>query len=305
MNLVNKLSDYGAAALFADGHASYNPTEHKFSGQHTLKGVPVDDRLRPDVVRDLTMPKDSQPLYEDEMAPALVHHPEFSKILSRKDEVYRLLPEVHPLTFSADNNELEEAAAAIPGYRVIVKPLEGAGAKGVRVVRKSELSIIKAEGDMLVQEYIDTSAGDPGLGIEGTHNLRVISIDSLLIGAASRIGGRRKEILLADGHGRVFEPEELPEEVHSIVDTIHDKFQELPGSGKNVLGIDLMYGKSKGREARYVVCEINRRPVRISPWDLKRDDVYDPAGMLWLGYEWDKYEAKMLADMAGGVKDSK
>ncbi len=298
MNLANRLGEFGVQVLFADTHTSYDLTTHRFVGQQTIRRVVVSEAMQPVVVRDLTMPAEPQPLYADPNAPKIVHHPAFNDLLSRKDEIYKILPEIHPITFTADAGEIDEAAAAIPGYKVILKPVRGAGGKNVRVVRKKDLSLVEVEGKYLVQEFIDTSGGDPKLGIKGTHNLRLISIDSKVLGAVARVGGKRKTILLADGHGEVFEPEKLPDDVHTIAETIHKKLKELPGEGKNVIGIDLMYGKRKGGEQGYITCEINRRPVRISPWDLRREDTQDPAGMLWLGYEWDEHEARMLADLA-------
>lgn len=295
--LAQSLGLLGLTAAFARSHDSYKPDKHTFdkffsTNREDILGVNPED-IR--VIRDLTMAIDEKPLYADSVRSRLVHEPEFNRFLSRKDLVYEVLPEIHPLTFIAEPAEIEEAAAAIPGYRVILKPAKGSGGKGVRLVRKKDIGTVEVDDVQLVQEFIDTSAGDPNLDIEGTHNLRLVSVDSEVIGAVARVGGKRKSILLADGHGQVFEPEDVPDDVQAMASTIHGKFSTMPGEGKNVIAIDVMYGKSKTREPEYVVCEINRRPVRISPWDLRRSDTQDPKGMLWLAREWDTYEADMLA----------
>lgn len=296
--LEKALGKLGVSSAFAESHSSYNQETHSFDRLFKADLDKVEPLPEIGVVRDLTMPHDHKPLYEDPESPLVVHDPAFNDFLRRKDEVYATLPEVHPVTIMTNGDDLEEAAAAVPGYRVILKPVSGAGAKDVRVVRKKDISKTKVNSSYLVQEFIDTSAGDPNLGIESTHNIRVISIGSNAVGAVARVGGKRKSILRADGYGEVFEPERLPEDIHAITGKVHEKFKGLPGQGNNVIAIDLMYGRSKGSESRYVVCEINRRPVRISPWDLRRDDIQDPKGILWLGNEWDREEAKMLGSLA-------
>jgi glutathione synthase/RimK-type ligase-like ATP-grasp enzyme len=193
--------------------------------------------------------------------------------------------------------EVVEAAAEIPGYRVIVKPVTGLLSRGVRVVRKKDLKPTAEQGNYLVQEYIDTSRGDQDLGIEGVHNLRLYSIDSNLVGAVAKVGGQRKSMLIKAAYGGFFTPEDLPAEVHAVAEQVHGKLKQLPGDGRNVIAIDLMRGRSSTRQDGYVICEINERPYRISSADIGDPDIYNPNDMMWLAKEWDKAEAEMLTSI--------
>lgn len=298
--LVEKLGEKGVLAYFAFDHATYNAQEHRFTEQTTMAGDTVGDNHIPSVVRNLTMTYESKPIYNDPQAPQLVHDTDFNRFISRKDRVAELLPEVHPITIVADIADLSEAAAAIPGYRVIIKPITGLRSEGVQVVRKKELKSVEGQGSYLVQEFIDTSQGDQLLGIEGKHNLRLLSVDSELVGAIARVGGDRQLILRNDQYGRVFAPEDLPADAHSVADRVHQKLRGLPGDGKNVIAIDLMRGRSKAREIGYVVCEINEKPLRISPYTLRNRRHQDTAGILWLGQEWDRTEAQLLTGLVAG-----
>ncbi|MDO8591612.1 MAG: ATP-grasp domain-containing protein [bacterium] len=296
--LSTELAKSGYLASFDFTHESYDPYTHNFTDQQELDGTPIVSDNAPLVVRNLTMRYWDQPIYGDPSAPRLVHDTDFNRLISRKDKVAELLPDIHPITIIAEAKELEEAMASIPGYRVILKPITGMRSKGVRIIRKKSYQSFPGDGKYLVQEYIDNHRGDKQLGIDGTHNLRIVSINSVVIGAIARVGGVRKSILLNDSYGSVYAPEQLPEELHALTDKVHQGFINLPGGGKNVLAIDTMFGRSKNREDSYVVCEINERPVRVGPVQATNRRNSDTKGILWLGNEWDKAEAKMLASTA-------
>jgi hypothetical protein len=58
-----------------------------------------------------------------------------------------------------------------------------------------------------------------------------------------------------------------------------------------------MRGIDASGERRDVLCEVNRRPLRISPWDLRDENNLEPAAITEMARRWDKAEAAMLADL--------
>lgn len=297
--LERELASLGATAAFAFTHDSYDPASHNLS--ETISTALAKQHGLPDaaVIRDLTMPgDDNKPIYEDPLVPRLVHILELSNFIKDKSNVYEALPEIHPQTIVADKEEILEASAAIMGKYVVVKPVTGQLGEGVFIGPKSEVkSHPMADGRYLVQEYIDTSAGIEELGITGVHNLRLISIDSQMVGAIGRLAPPEGGKFLHGGtdlYGQVYLPEELPSAMTAIAEAVHQKLKGLPGEGKNVIAIDMMRGLNSAGEEVDVICEVNRRPLRISEWDL-REPQMDPKGIGWLSRQWDKAEAQMLA----------
>lgn len=295
--LENEIRNLGATAAFAFTHDNYDPSTHSLLNLINTRGQSLFEAARPSIVRDLTMPKsDSRPIYLDPHAPTLVHSPEFNAFLRDKSNMVKLLPEVHPQTVAAIGKEVREAAATICGATVVVKPVTGERSQGIFIGKKESLPESWEDGHYLVQEFIDTSKGVSELGIKNVHNVRLLSINSELVGAIGRIndaGGNYLHGHENDLYGRVYLPEELPQTMVDIADVIQNKLKALPGKGRNVIAIDLMRGFNSRGEEIDVLCEVNRRPLRISPFDLTQPQ-RDPNGIVWLARQWDIKEARML-----------
>ena len=299
-NLEAQLGQLGVRPTFAESHTSYDPVSHNFDGHFSSDRQIIDD-VSPEniaVVRDLTIPKNfAKPLYEDEESPQIVNDPALNIFLRNKANLFNRLPELHPDTVVVPQESVISAVSAICSETVVVKPVEGMLSRGVYIGPKEDVPSSMAKGDYLVQEYINTSGGIPELAIKGIHNVRLLSVNSQILGAVGRIKGSEALLLRDDIYGRVYLPEELPESMLAIADIVHRELTELPGKGKNVIAIDLMRGiNSSGNEVD-VICEVNHRPLRISEYDLLESQE-DPKGIKWLAAQWDKYEAEMLANVA-------
>lgn len=301
--LVQRLKDLGFLAVFADDHSSYDAETGKFTQQHTLIGESVSDLVQPEVMRDLTMPaNDAMPLYADPRAPKLVHDPMFNAFLRYKDNLITALPEIHPATFVAQRAEVVEAAAAVCGNLVVLKPVVGMASEALFIGPKEKIPTDLNKGKYLVQEFIDTSDGVEELGIKSVHNVRVISINSDIQGAIGRINEKGGNHLFGeenDVYDQIYLPEELPESMLGLAQQVLAKLKELPGNGQNVVAIDVMRGVDPRGQQVDLVCEVNRRPIRISVFNLLKPH-RNPHGIMWLAREWDKAEAAMLAGIAKG-----
>jgi len=306
--LETQLGQLGVKPTFAESHTSYRPETHDFGHYFSTNGTPTFAVNPEDIraVRDLTIPSDfHRPLYSDSEAPPLVHKPELNMFLRSKARVFESMPGLHPETIVVPSSKVMEAASAICGSNVVVKPASGSGSKGVYIGPLSGMPDSLDPGQYLVQEFIDTSGGIPELGIRGVHNLRLISVDSKIIGAIGRLPGQEGVVLRDDIYGKVYLPEELPDSMIKIADSVHNVLRGLPGEGKNVIAVDLMRGvNSTGNEVD-VICEINHRPLRISDYDLITTQD-DPKGVKWLAQQWDFAEANLLVNVAvSNSNDSK
>lgn len=297
--LVHELGIRGVDCFFAEQHTSYNSDTHHFNNPRDLSWVPrADITGEASVVRDLTMTLDDQPLFSDSVGPIVVHAPELNRYIAHKDNLVYDAPEIHPLTQVVDQDDIDEAVANLPGSKAVVKPIVGMRSQGV--VAGDKASVVQhefADGRYLVQEFIDTSHGIPEYGINGVHNLRVLSIDRETIGAIGREGGQSTEMLSGDMYGNIIEPDRLSPDVQRIVGTVHDVLARQAGDGHNVIAIDIMHGLNASGEMVDILCEINRRPQRISRYDLRDQRNLDMEGIKWLGSQWDKHEAEMLTKL--------
>lgn len=293
--LANELSTLAVNSCFVESHTSFLPEEHSFTAPFDATKTVIGDKVQPTVVRDLTMSLDAKPLYGDDTLNT-VHHPATNRFIADKSNIFRALPHLHPATLLIKETDVEMALDLIPGNRIVVKPITGMQSQGVQIVNKVS-SVALPEGSYLAQEYIDTRGGMPEYGIHGMHNLRIVSIGGKAVGAIARLGGSESHILKDDYYGDFVHPNELSSGAQNIVHAVHSVLSTKPGNGNNVIAIDIMRGINAAGEQRDVLCEVNRRPVRISPWDLRDTNNLEPAALIEMGRRWDKAEAAMLAGL--------
>jgi glutathione synthase/RimK-type ligase-like ATP-grasp enzyme len=293
--LSAELGMLGISHFFADGHVSYDVELNEFGQVFDVTRQRFDESGAAPVVRDLTMPKRDMPLYHS--GARLVHDPRTNSFLADKSNLYLAAPGIHPTTALVTHNTVSDGLDVVPGERVLVKPVSGMLSQGVQVLPKLEAAKLELpDGRYMLQEFIDTSGGVPQLGIEGVHNVRGITIGGLIIGGIARVQTDGGNILRDDIYGRYVGPDELPESMQAIASTVHGVMAELPGNNKNVLAIDFMRGVNAAGELVDVLCETNRRPMRISAYNLNKGNL-DDDGIRILASQWDKAEAEMLAEM--------
>jgi glutathione synthase/RimK-type ligase-like ATP-grasp enzyme len=168
--------------------------------------------------------------------------------------------------------------------------------QGIRVLTKHDIARAGIQpGRYLVQEFINTTAGMPEIGVAGMHNIRTISVGGRMVGSIARIKGKAKDILKDDVYGAFIDNKSLPASMHAIVDAVHTVLKHQPGHSRNTIAIDMMRGLDGKGEQVDVLCEVNRRPARISPYNLLKPENLDEPGILRLGKLWDKAEAALLA----------
>lgn len=309
--LVDELISKELSVVLLETQSSYRG-DGEFTNARTpqnavlgaMQTEPIEEPIRAVVVRDLTMPKDSTRLYEDPNRPLLVHPPELNEFFKSKSSVYELMPHIQPFTIPrVDAKDLHEAMAEVPGEYAIIKPDTGSASKGVMIGRKRDLATQLAEtglgGQYIVQEAIDMSRGLPEHSVLGAHNLRFIVIGGTAIFGFIRDDGGTSLTLANEGpfRNRSFKlPEDYSVGFQSILAQAQHALTGLESSDKAILAVDLMRGVNAAGEEREYLLEINRRPVRNSPFDGK--DV----GTLWASHQWDVAEANLLNDAVKGTK---
>jgi len=117
--------------------------------------------------------------FPSEQALRVVNSPEMER-RCKKHGTAELFPDDCPVTVRVDEaSRLQDAIARMKTDLVVFKPLDSYGGYGVSIVKKSEADIQAPATPYLLQEFIDTSKGIPGL-CDGRHDLRItFFVDSL------------------------------------------------------------------------------------------------------------------------------
>lgn len=257
------------------------------------------------LIRDLTMPKFTEPLYRTAAALdiAIIHHPELNKKIADKAAMYALAPSIFPITTIVhDSLELTNALDIVPGKTVVVKPATGMRSRGVQILPKTEANKLELQaGKWLVQEFIDNSGGIPEYNVQGVHNLRTIVIGGQPIGAIVRHAVEGDELLKNDYYGEAIAPDKLNVAVMGAIgEVVRSLASDDLQPDNAVLAMDFAYGRGATGGPDYYMIEVNRRPMRISSWTLGDDPrCTDGAGLLELARQWDHHEARMIKNNIG------
>lgn len=105
------------------------------------------------------------------------------KIGNNKIEMYKHFADIQPYSIIChDRNEAAAAFNKIEGDTIVVKEPEGCGGKEVYIGPKQRvLNQLPDAYPVLVQEFLDTSAGIPGY-VQGVHDIRLSMCDGECIG---------------------------------------------------------------------------------------------------------------------------
>lgn len=166
------------------------------------------------------------------------NHPELSRICSDKFVMYQKFSQYCPKTFLVHTQaELEEALAALTTPMGVIKPVDGFEGNDVFIKAIKELRAGTYVFPVLVQEFMDTSGGIPGI-IEGTHDLRIALFNDTILYSYVRTPppGKFTANVAQGGTFRMVAVADLPTEVQEIVAQID---REMAQYGPRFYGIDV------------------------------------------------------------------
>jgi hypothetical protein len=150
---------------------------------------------------------------------------------NNKIEMYRHFANLQPYSIVCDS--YEEVAAAfkvIDGETIVVKEPEGCGGKEVYIGGKDKvLQQLPSNYPVLVQEFLDTSAGVPG-GMTGVHDVRLGICGGEFISYYIRAAkeGSYHSNVSQGGTMSFLDVDEIPEELALAALEVDSHFQNLP-----------------------------------------------------------------------------
>ena len=189
----------------------------------------------------------------------VINDPELDALCTDKKRTADLLPEISPRTRVVRSAaDLDRSLQALSTPRVVAKPVDGEGGDGVFIGLKEEVRGKITTFPYLLQDFIDTHAGIPGI-VEGSHDFRMLCVRGKLIQAFVRTpppggllpnvaqGGSTHEVAL----------EKVPASALEIFRMVDSRLSHFPD---RVYSIDL--GLHQGDV--WKLFELNSRPALFS-----------------------------------------
>ena len=153
------------------------------------------------------------------------------KIGMNKIEMYKHFADLQPDSVVCEKKtEVKAAFSAIDGDKVVVKEPEGCGGKQVYIGPKDKvLRQIPESFPVLVQEFLDTSAGIPGY-ISGVHDVRISICGGEFIGfyVRSAKAGSYHSNVSRGGKMVFYDVEQIPPAVAEAARTVDAYFKDFP-----------------------------------------------------------------------------
>jgi glutathione synthase/RimK-type ligase-like ATP-grasp enzyme len=161
-------------------------------------------------------------------------------------------PKLCPKTILVSNQkDFNKAFEKFKSEKIILKPRYGHAGKGIVIYNRNKKSIRrKFNRDFVVQEFVDTSKGLPGVKIKGVHDLRCVIVNGKLIYSYVRV---TKTGLLANLHHGAKPILIVPSnEVKKLIRQIDSTLKKFK---KRVYSADFFFSNDK-----YYLVELNSKP---------------------------------------------
>lgn len=213
--------------------------------------VPLDGEVRADVVLD----KGDTIEFQFDAATTVVNDRRFHALCNDKSAMYERFADLCPATVRVDAPDgLAAAMERIPGERVVAKPVVGACGRNVVIGSRDEVLAAAHEYPLLLQEFIDTTGGIPGL-VDGAHDLRVCIVGGAIAYVLVKIP---KPGLLVSNYAlggtlKVLDDDRYPADALAMAKRIDAEFAEFPA---RYYSIDM----GRHRDGTWKLIELNSPP---------------------------------------------
>lgn len=209
---------------------------------------PVEEPINPDLIYNKGKFKADGPL-------PIINNPEMDWICLDKRSTYDRFPELCPLTKEVSSSQqADEVLKQFSTAMAVAKPIDGEEGRGVIIDKKELLAERIPSYPYLVQEFIDTSGGIPGIS-DGMHDLRMTMVDGVVSNCFIRVPAKGKLVSnLAQGGSKHEVPiDKLPKEAVALAQKVEEMFRSY---GRCIYSVDM------GRDVsgRWYIIELNSQP---------------------------------------------
>ncbi|MFA5995239.1 MAG: ATP-grasp domain-containing protein [Patescibacteria group bacterium] len=185
-----------------------------------------------------------------------VNHLELAKICRDKMLTYQLFSKFMAKTLLINAVNWQAVLQQIPSEKIVVKPVTGMEGVGIVVCNKADFNyddLDQTQAPFLVQEFVDSSAGIPGL-LTGKHDLRLYIFNGRAKIAEYRQPKPGSDLanIAQGGSLTILKMSQVPQWALDFVKQIDQHFKQY---FPRIYTIDLMYANHRP----YLV-ELNSRP---------------------------------------------
>lgn len=177
-----------------------------------------------------------------------------------KQRTAELFPRHCPRTVRINDQwEWDKAIKTMSTDRIVLKPLDGYGGQGISIVGKEKALDVLPTFPFLLQEFIDTSKGIPGL-CDGLHDLRLTFVGDSLIDCYLRqpASGKLLSNVMQGGSIRQIELQDIPQAARALAFVVDQAMSDIPD---RMYSVDM--GLHDGRE--WKIFELNAPPGMPTP----------------------------------------
>lgn len=151
--------------------------------------------------------------------------------------------------------KLRKILPTIKTRRLVIKPISESGGKDVQIIQKDEaLEKVVFSKDYIIQEFINSSAGVPGVS-DSMHDLRLVFVNNKIIYAYIREPeqGNYLANLSQGGSLSIVPLSNLPQSLNPIIRCVNKVFETF---NPRVYSIDFMFDENK----KPWIVELNSMP---------------------------------------------
>lgn len=239
MFMVRTQETYKGGNTFSEGW--------KYGGDD-LTVIPVKEEITVDVIFN------KGNLVTDTTA-NVINVPELERLCTDKSQTYTLFSAYAPKTKLVHAaSELQQACSSVTTQYVVAKPLDKEGGEGVIIATPEEVLQSIQSFPYLIQEFIDTSNGIPGM-MKGIHDLRIANVNGHITHSYYRTPPQGK--LLANvaqgGEMHFLTENEIPADALGLFRAIDDVMKKY---SERIYSVDM----GRNSDGRWMIIEMNSKP---------------------------------------------
>ncbi len=254
------LHEKGGVLIITRGDESYLG-RMRFTGGWSWNGDEFEktkEEFKADVIYDKSNSAHRAPFRYESKAKILNPNP-ITEICNDKTKTHQLFEEFSPkITIALDDAQLDQAVKDTAGKKMVMKPLNSEGGEGVVIGNADELRAAEKEFPVLIQEFIDTSSGIPGIDEIGSHHdFRMVIIDGEIVQSFARTPkeGSLQANVAQGGSSHEISIEKIPASALELVKKIDEKFKAY----RRTYSIDLGFENETPK-----LIELNSQPSLFS-----------------------------------------
>lgn len=252
--LAAKVAALGARFCIVRGPTTYLG-KGRFSRYFEFDGAWFPERR--DILEPNVLLNKGEDLHFDDF-PKVINDPAFDEICLKKELTQDILADVMPRAILVrSKEELARRIGEIPSEFVVAKPPHGALGRDVVIGPRATILAHAHAYPLLLQEFIDTSDGIPGI-MKGTHDSRLVIVGGEFSYCEYKIPKKGSLVSNVSLGGSYFPipKDAIPAEELALARTVDAKFEKYPS---RIYSIDMCRGKN----GRWYVIELNAPPGLI------------------------------------------